>query len=395
MKTQQFDSIIIGGGASGLMAAITAGQRGRKVCVIDHAKKLGSKILISGGGRCNFTNLGISPERYLSKNKHFCKSALAQYTQFDFIELVKKHNIAYHEKTLGQLFCDASAKQIVNMLLDEAHQAGVEFSLGTEVEDIVKTDDGFKIITSKGEFESQTLVMASGGLSIPKIGATNFGYKVAKQFNLDIVETMPALVPFTFSEKDKAVFADLSGIAFDAEVSIGKTIFKESVLFTHRGLSGPAILQISSYWKAGDELRIKVLPELNWNEFLTAKRSENSKQELKTALNEVLQKRFVNTLIEQGLVKNLALGQVSDKYINQLEQLFNNFNFKPNGTEGYRKAEVTIGGISTAELNAKTLETKKVEGLFFIGELVDVTGWLGGYNFQWAWSSGFAAGQVI
>lgn len=395
MKTQQFDSIIIGGGASGLMAAITAGQRGRKVCVIDHAKKLGSKILISGGGRCNFTNLGISPERYLSQNKHFCKSALAQYTQFDFIELVKKHNIAYHEKTLGQLFCDASAKQIVNMLLDEAHQAGVEFSLGTEVEDIVKTDDGFKIVTSKGEFESQTLVMASGGLSIPKIGATNFGYKVAKQFNLDIVETMPALVPFTFSEKDKAVFADLSGIAFDAEVSIGKTSFKESVLFTHRGLSGPAILQISSYWKAGDELRIKVLPELNWNEFLIAKRSENSKQELKTALNEVLQKRFVNTLIEQGLVKNLALGQVSDKYINQLEQLFNNFNFKPNGTEGYRKAEVTIGGISTAELNAKTLETKKVEGLFFIGELVDVTGWLGGYNFQWAWSSGFAAGQVI
>ena len=395
MKTQQFDTIIIGGGASGLMAAITAGQRGRKVCVIDHAKKLGSKILISGGGRCNFTNLGISPERYLSQNKHFCKSALAQYTQFDFIELVKKHNIAYHEKTLGQLFCDASAKQIVNMLLDEAHQAGVDFSLGTEVEDIAKTDDGFKIITSKGEFESQTLVMASGGLSIPKIGATNFGYKVAKQFNLDIVETMPALVPFTFSEKDKAVFADLSGIAFDAEVSIGKTSFKESVLFTHRGLSGPAILQISSYWKAGDELRIKVLPELNWNEFLTAKRSENSKQELKTALNEVLQKRFVNTLIEQGLVKNLALGQVSDKYINQLEQLFNNFNFKPNGTEGYRKAEVTIGGISTAELNAKTLETKKVEGLFFIGELVDVTGWLGGYNFQWAWSSGFAAGQVI
>lgn len=395
MKTQQFDTIIIGGGASGLMAAITAGKRGRKVCVIDHAKKLGKKILISGGGRCNFTNLAISPEKYISKNKHFCKSALSQFTQFDFIDMVKKHNIAYHEKTLGQLFCDESATLIIDMLITEAKNTGVEFSLSTEVYDISKTDTGFNIESSKARFISETLVMSSGGLSIPKIGATNFGYKVAKQFNLEIEDTEPALVPFTFSEKDKEVFAELSGIAFDSEVSIGKVSFKESTLFTHRGLSGPAILQISSYWNAGDDLRIKVLPDLNWKTFLETKKSENSKQELKTALNEVLQKRFVNTLIDQNLVKNIPLGQMSDKYISQLEQLFNNFNFKPNGTEGYRKAEVTKGGISTKELNSKTLEVKSVEGLYFIGELVDVTGWLGGYNFQWAWSSGFAAGQVI
>ena len=391
----QYDSIIIGAGASGLMTAITASQRGRKVCVIDHAKKIGQKILIAGGGRCNFTNLGISPERYLSKNKHFCKSALAQYTQFDFIDLVKKHNIAYHEKTLGQLFCDESAKQILNMLLDELNTAGGELKTSVNVEKVAKENGKFIISTDKGIFETESLVMATGGLSIPKIGATNFGYKIAKQFDLAIEETYPALVPFTFSEKDKEIFAELSGISFDARVTVGKTSFDESVLFTHRGISGPAILQISSYWNAGDEVKISILPKLNWVEFLENKKQQNPKQELKTVLNEVLQKRFVNVLVEHKFVKNLPMNQFTEKHFRQIEELFNNFKVKPNGTEGYRKAEVTAGGVSTKELNSKTLEVKKVEGLYFVGELVDVTGWLGGYNFQWAWSSGYAAGQNI
>lgn len=394
MKTQQFDSIIIGGGASGLMTAITAGKRGRKVCVIDHAKSLGKKILISGGGRCNFTNLGVSADKFISSNKHFCKSALSQFSQYDFIEMVKKHNIAYHEKTLGQLFCDDSAEQIVDMLLTEAKNAGVEFILSTEILDLEKNDK-FKVETSKGNFEAESLVIATGGLSIPKIGATNFGYKIAHNFGIEVVETQPALVPFTFSEKDKEIFAELSGIAFKAEVKIGKNSFVENVLFTHRGLSGPAVLQISSYWTPGNEVKISILPDLNWQDLFETRRKENSKQELKTVLNEVLQKRFVTVLIEQELVKNMPLGQLSDKYIRKLVEFFENFNIKPNGTEGYRKAEVTKGGISTKELNSKTLETKKVEGLYFVGELVDVTGWLGGYNFQWAWSSGFAAGQNV
>ena len=389
---KNFDVIIIGAGASGLMCALTAAKRGKSVCLIDHAKSIGKKILISGGGRCNFTNLNATADKYLSKNKHFMKSALAQFTQFDFIELVKKHNIAYHEKTLGQLFCDDSAKQILEMLITECEDAGVKFYFNCEVTNV---EQGFKLATSKGDMVTEKLVVATGGLSIPKAGATNFGFKLAEQFDMTIETTEPALVPFTFSEKDKEVFADLSGIAFPAEVTIGKTSFKESVLFTHRGISGPAILQISSYWKPGDELKINILPDLDWAEFINEKKKANSKQELKTALTEVLPKRFVNVLVEQGFVKNLALGQVSDKYIAQLVELFANFKVKPNGTEGYRKAEVTKGGISTKELDSKTLEAKKVAGLYFIGELVDVTGWLGGYNFQWAWSSGYAAGMSV
>ena len=389
---KNFDVIIIGAGASGLMCALTAAKRGKSVCLIDHAKSIGKKILISGGGRCNFTNLNATADKYLSKNKHFMKSALAQFTQFDFIELVKKHNIAYHEKTLGQLFCDDSAKQILEMLITECEDAGVKFYFNCEVTNV---EQGFKLATSKGDMVTEKLVVATGGLSIPKAGATNFGFKLAEQFDMAIETTEPALVPFTFSEKDKEVFADLSGIAFPAEVTIGKTSFKESVLFTHRGISGPAILQISSYWKPGDELKINILPDLDWAEFINEKKKANSKQELKTALTEVLPKRFVNVLVEQGFVKNLALGQVSDKYIAQLVELFANFKVKPNGTEGYRKAEVTKGGISTKELDSKTLEAKKVAGLYFIGELVDVTGWLGGYNFQWAWSSGYAAGMSV
>lgn len=394
LEKNTYDVIIVGGGASGLMAAITAGNRKQKVCVIDHAKKLGSKILISGGGRCNFTNLGVAPDRFISNNKHFCKSALSQYTQFDFIELVKKHKIAYHEKTLGQLFCDDSSKQIVDMLITEAKNANVEFMLNTSVESVEK-DELFSLNTSKGMLKTKNLVIATGGLSIPKMGATNFGYKLAEQFDIAVEQTEPALVPFTFSEKDKNIFENLSGIAFAAEVSIGKKVFNENILFTHRGISGPAILQISSYWNPGDELKIKILPNLDWQEFLTKKKAENPKQELKTVLNEVLQKRFVNTLVEQNIIKNPVMGQLSDKYLTQLVELFSNFKIKPNGTEGYRKAEVTVGGVSTKELNSKTLETKKVAGLYFIGELVDVTGWLGGYNFQWAWSSGVACGNAI
>lgn len=389
---KNFDVIIIGAGASGLISAFAAAKRGKRVCLIDHAKKIGSKILISGGGRCNFTNLNADAEKYLSKNKHFMKSALAQFSQYDFIELIKKHKIKYHEKTLGQLFCDDSATQIVDMLVAECQNVGVEFYLGTEVTEVI---DNFTVLTSKGEFSASNLIMATGGLSIPKMGATNFGFRVAKQFGLKVEDTTPALVPFTFSDKDKEKFASLSGISFLAEVSLGKTSFKESVLFTHRGISGPAILQISSFWQPGNEIKINILPDTNWSEFLQQKKTANSKQELKTVLTEVLPKRFVIVLIEQGLVKNIPMGQVGEKYIIQLVETFSNFKIKPNGTEGYRKAEVTKGGVSTTELDSKTLESKKVPGLYFVGELVDVTGFLGGYNFQWAWSSGFVAGNNI
>ncbi|MCP4354091.1 MAG: NAD(P)/FAD-dependent oxidoreductase [Proteobacteria bacterium] len=394
MKTKQFDVIIIGGGASGLMCAIQAGIRGRKVCVVDHAESLGNKIRISGGGRCNFTNLDISSEKYLSENIHFCKSALAQFTQYNFIEMIKEHNISYHEKTLGQLFCDGSAKEVLNMLLSESKRVGVEFSLNTNITS-VKKDSEFLLETSKGLFKSKSLVIATGGLSIPKIGATNFGFKIAQQFNIEVIPTTPALVPLTFSEKDKEIFNGLAGVSFQGEVTCGKTSFTENILFTHRGLSGPAILQISSFWKQGQEIKINILPEHDWQEFFKKKRKNNPKQELKTVLCEVLQKRFVNVLFNQGLLKNIVMVQVSDKYIKELVQFFTQFTIKPNGTEGYRKAEITKGGVSTKELNSKTLECKNVEGLFFVGELVDVTGWLGGYNFQWAWSSGYAAGQVV
>jgi predicted Rossmann fold flavoprotein len=392
---KNFDVIIIGGGASGLMAAITAGKRGKTVCVLDHAKSLGTKILISGGGRCNFTNLDIAPEKYISKNKHFMKSAFSQYTQYDFINLVKKHNIAYHEKTLGQLFCDDSAQQILTMLLDECKLANVQIITKCEVDTINKIDDAYSLQTSKGNFKSSKLVMACGGLSIPKAGATNFGFKIASQFNLSIEETAPALVPFTFSEKDKEIFADLSGIACEASATIGKTTFKENILFTHRGISGPAILQISSYWNAGDSVKICLLPNLDWLELLETRQKTTPKQELKTVLYEILQKRFVNALIEHNLIKNLPLNQLNSKDIAKIVEFFDNFSIKPNGTEGYRKAEVTKGGISTKELDSKTLECKNIAGLYFIGELVDVTGWLGGYNFQWAWSSGFACGSAV
>ena len=394
MATQNYDVLIIGAGGAGLMCAAECGKRGRKVLVVDHADKVGKKILISGGGRCNFTNLNILPERFLSENKHFCKSAFSQFDQHDFIALVQKHGIKFHEKKLGQQFCDESAQQIVDMLLAECAEAGAAVQMNTTIDGITHTEGTYTIKTSEGDYTAQSLVIATGGLSIPKIGATSFGYEVAKQFDVQLTDLMPALVPFTFNNKDAELYEGLSGIAFDAEVTCGKTQFRENVLLTHRGLSGPAILQISSYWRPGESITIQLLPDVDWQTLMKDKRQTNPKQDLANVLAEQLPKRFVQRLVENDYIPNTSMAQVSDKVIHDLTELFTKFTFKPNGTEGYRKAEVTLGGVSTAALNARTLECKTQEGLFFIGEVVDVTGWLGGYNFQWAWSSGFAAGQV-
>lgn len=392
-KLTHFDVVVIGAGGAGMMCAAEAGKRGRSVLLVDHADELGRKILISGGGRCNFTNVGAKAERYISGNRHFCKSAFAQFTPADFITLVEKHGIAYHEKKLGQLFCDHSAQQIVDMLVRECEDTGVELRLNCVVDEIVKVDEGFKVRTGLGEFACESLVIATGGLSIPKMGATNFGYKVAQQFGLPIVETVPALVPFTFIEKDLAFYEGLSGISFDAEVRCGKVSFRENVLMTHRGVSGPAILQISSYWTPGEEIHIKILPEMDWVKHLKKERAEWPKKELKSAIYEVLAKRFVEVLFERGGFVNKGMGAVGDKEIETIAGFMNDFVIKPNGTEGYRKAEVTKGGVNTDVLNAATMECKQIKGLYFIGEVVDVTGWLGGYNFQWAWASGAVAGR--
>lgn len=394
-KTFHNDVTIIGAGGAGLMCAIEGAKRGRSVAVLDHADKIGQKILISGGGRCNFTNLGATAEQYQSQNMHFCKSAFGQFTQYDFINMVEDYNIAYHEKKLGQQFCDNSAQQIVNMLLDECEKHGARIKTRHVIESVEKENDKFVITTNRGVYTSDSLVVATGGLSIPKIGATNFGYRLAKQFDLNIVETTPALVPFRFSEDDLKQYEGLSGISFDAIVTCGKMSFRENVLITHRGVSGPAILQISSYWTLGQEVNIEILPDMDWHKFLSKKREQNARQELKTILCEVLPKRFVTRIMELGQLNNVAMAQIGKKQIAEIENFFKHYVIKPNGTEGYRKAEVTLGGVCTNELNAKTLESKKVPNMHFIGEVVDVTGWLGGYNFQWAWSSGYAAGQVV
>lgn len=395
MKNTNCDVLIIGAGGAGLMCAIHAGKKGRKVIVLDHAEKVGKKILISGGGRCNFTNTGASADRYQSGNKHFMKSAFGRYKPDNFISLVESYNIAYHEKKLGQQFCDKSAQQIVDMLLNECAENGAKIQLNTEVQSVDKNNNTFNVSTNKGTFSATKLVVATGGLSIPKMGATNFGHKLAEKFNIEVTELTPALVPFTFSTKDLERYTDLSGISIDADVSCGKTSFRENILITHRGVSGPAILQISSYWKPGQEIKIRMLPDLNWQEFLKEKRNENGKAELKTILSDILPKRFASRLFEWGDMHNKPMAELGDKEIRRIEEYFTNFCIKPNGTEGYRKAEVTLGGVSTKELDAKTLESKKVAGLYFIGEVVDVTGWLGGYNFQWAWASGFACGQSL
>jgi len=394
VNSPNYDSIVIGAGAAGLMCAATAGQRGRKILLIDHAGAVGEKIRISGGGRCNFTNLYTSPKNFISKNSHFCVSALKRFTQQDFVELVKKHEIAFHEKTLGQLFCDISSRQIVEMLLRECEAGKVEIRLKTAVEKVLKTEFGFEIEVQNQVLKCQSLVIATGGLSIPKMGATGFGYDLARQFKLKVIEPKPALVPFTFDEKTLAKTKSLSGVATDAIVSCGEVKFREAVLFTHRGMSGPAILQISSYWKKGAEIEINFAPEIDFLEKIKAEKTSNPKQELKSFLAQFLPKSLANFLAqESGHVGNLA--DFSNQKLQEIANLVNKFKIIPSGTEGFAKAEVTLGGINTDQISSKTFEAKTVPNLFFIGEVLDVTGWLGGFNFQWAWASGKAAGEFV
>lgn len=391
---KKLDVIVIGAGAAGLFCAAQAGKRGRSVAVLDHAKRIGGKILMSGGGRCNFTNMYASAENFLSDNPHFCKSALSRYTQWDFIGLVAEYGIAYHEKTLGQLFCDDSAKDILNMLLAECQKANVNVSNQCEILAIEKTDQGFILNTSKGDYQSESLVIACGGLSMPKLGASPFGYKVAEQFGLKVKPTRAGLVPFTLHEHDKQVFADLSGISIDASATCNNTSFNENILFTHRGLSGPAVLQISSFWWPGQEVIFDLFPNGDLYQELQRAQQSNPDSLLSTALSNHFSKRYVQTALPYLAVENKPLKQYQGKQLQQAANAFHQWHLKPNGTEGYRTAEVTLGGVDTDQLSSKTMMAKDVEGLYFIGEVVDVTGWLGGYNFQWAWSSGWVAGQV-
>ncbi|HAT2039073.1 TPA: NAD(P)/FAD-dependent oxidoreductase [Legionella pneumophila] len=392
---QEIDVLIIGAGAAGLMCAIEASKRKRKVLILDHANKAGKKILMSGGGRCNFTNYYIEPNKYFSHNPHFFKSALSRYTQWDFIELVNKHKIPFHEKTLGQLFCDNKSKDIVDMLLKECEQYGVAIYLNTVIEKIQKTNDySFKIGTTKGKFHCHSLVIATGGLSIPTMGASPFAYKVAEQFAIKVWPTRAGLVPFTLDVLEKDRLSILSGIGIDSLVNNERNQFREHILFTHRGLSGPAILQLSSYWNPGESICINLLPEHNLLESLKTARAEAPHKQLNSVLSMYLPKRVVEVFIPQKLGEK-KLADSSNKDLETISHLLQNWVVKPNGTEGYRTAEVTIGGVDCHAISSKTMEANNVPGLYFIGEALDVTGWLGGYNFQWAWSSGWAAGQVV
>ena len=388
------DVIIIGAGASGLMCAIEAGKRGRKVLVLDHANRAGKKILMSGGGRCNFTNYTVEPSHYLSNNPHFCKSALSRYTQWDFLALITKYQIPFHEREHGQLFCNDSAKDILGLLLQECVAAGVVIQLNTTIDTIASSAEGFQLNTAQGGYQSQSLVVATGGLSIPKMGATPLGYKIAQQFGIPVVPTRAGLVPLTLQPSDKALFSPLSGIAVPCIVSNERQQFKENVLFTHRGLSGPAILQISSYWLAGEFIEINLLPDSDLEMCLKETRQQKVKSSLKTVLDYYLPKRLVTCLIPEELL-NLPMPDLSDRHIQQVASQLHQWTIRPNGTEGYRTAEVTVGGIDCNALSSKTMESKQVPSLYFIGEVVDVTGWLGGYNFQWAWSSAWCAGQYV
>lgn len=433
--TDSYDVVIIGAGAAGLMCAIEAGKRGRKVLVLDHANKAGKKILMSGGGRCNFTNLHIDPENYLSHNPHFCKSAFSRYTQWDFIAMVERHGIAYHEKHLGQLFCDNSSKDILGMLLDECRHADVAISLNSRIESVQgNTADGarsnrydtdrygtdrygtvqdgtdrdgtdqrepdrcdtgrFTVVTADGVVHAESLVVACGGLSIPKMCATPFGYRLAQQFGHKIWPTSAGLVPFTLHEQDKQRFASLSGVSADSLASNERASFRENILFTHRGISGPAVLQISSYWQPGEAVTIHLLPDINLLEHLNELRKEVPARLLKTALSELLPKKLVTVMVPQAMLEK-PLQECSRERLQQVADSLQNWQLRPNGTEGYRTAEVTLGGVDCDQLSSKTMESTLVSGLYFIGEVVDVTGWLGGYNFQWAWSSGWCAGQVV
>jgi predicted Rossmann fold flavoprotein len=388
------DVIIIGAGAAGLMCAIEAGKRGRRVIVLDHANKAGKKILMSGGGRCNFTNYSIDPDNFISDNPHFCKSALSRYSQWDFLALIARYQIPYHERNHGQLFCNDSAKDILTMLLAECADAGVVVQLNTCITSTEQLTDRFHLKTDHGDFIGQSLVVATGGLSIPKMGATPLGYKIAEQFDINIIPTRAGLVPFTLQPEDKDRFSPLSGIAVPCIVSNKSQSFRENVLFTHRGLSGPAVLQISSYWRAVEEVVINLLPQVNLETELKAKRRQKFKNNLKIILDGYLPKRLISCLLPDELL-NISLPDLSDRQIQQVADQLHEWTIKPNGTEGYRTAEVTVGGVDCDELSSKTMESKKAPGLYFIGEVVDVTGWLGGYNFQWAWSSAWCAGQYV
>lgn len=385
------DVVIIGAGAAGMMCAIEAGKRGRSVLLLDHAAKLGEKIRISGGGRCNFTNINARPENFLSANPDFCRSALARYTPRDFIALVEKHGIAWHEKKLGQLFCDGSAQQIIDMLKTECDDAGVRWCLPAKVISVKKAER-FANATDRGDFESESLVIASGGLSIPQIGASPFGYRIAEQFGLEVTELRPALVGLTFAPETLAQFAGLSGISIDAIVSCNGASFRENLLITHRGLSGPAILQISSYWRPGLDLSVNLLPDLDPGAMLEA--NQTSEKLLANVLGEFLPQRFAQRWVEIHF-ENLPMKRLGARRLQEIAARLKDWRVRPSGTVGYRKAEVTLGGVDTRELSSRTMEARKVPGLYFIGEVVDVTGHLGGHNFQWAWASGHAAGQAV
>ena len=390
---ESFDVVIVGAGAAGLMCAMTAGSRGRRVLLLEHNDQAGAKILISGGGRCNFTNLEIAPERFLSANPHFCKSALSRYTQHDFIALAERYRIRYHEKTLGQLFCDGSAREILAMLLAECAVARVDLRAGHSVTEITRADR-FRVETDKGSFDAPALVLATGGLSIPKMGASGLAYEIARRFDLEVIEPRPGLVPLKATGETLELCQALTGVSVDAIASCGRDSFRENILFTHRGLSGPAILQISSYWREGETLSLNLTPSLDIESFLADRKRTRPKAELKTVLAEVLPTRLAHALASDA-ASNLPIANVPDRDLFELANRLKRWQLKPAGSEGWPKAEVTVCGIDTAALSSKTMEARAVPGLFAIGEAVDVTGWLGGYNFQWAWSSGWCAGNVV
>ncbi len=390
-----WDVVVIGAGAAGLMCAITAGQRGRRVLVLVRANKPGKKILMSGGGRCNFTNLYVEPENFLSENPHFCKSALSRYTQWDFIDLVCQHGIGYHEKTLGQLFCDDSSKDILNMLLAEAEKAGVTLKTQCEITQ-VSFEGSYQFQTSEGEIKAESVVVASGGLSVPTLGGSDFGYQLAEQFGHTLVPLRPALVPFTFTDGFKLLSEKLSGVSVRARIDVGKQSFLENILFTHRGLSGPAVLQISSYWREGLSVTVDLLPETSCQVFLTEQKQQQPKAMLRTVLSQLLPKKLVLELETMWWPEQAEkpLAELPELLLSVIADKIHGWKLKPSGTEGYRTAEVTLGGVDTNAISSKTMESLKQPGLYFVGEVLDVTGHLGGFNFQWAWASGVAAGQV-
>ncbi|MFU0446834.1 NAD(P)/FAD-dependent oxidoreductase [Pseudocitrobacter faecalis] len=393
---ERFDAIVIGAGAAGMFCAAQAGQAGLRVLLLDNGKKPGRKILMSGGGRCNFTNLYVEPAAYLSQNPHFCKSALARYTQWDFIDLVGKHGIAWHEKTLGQLFCDDSAEQIVKLLVDECAKGNVTMRLRSEVLSVERDEAGFSLQLNGETVTTKKLVIASGGLSMPGLGASPFGYKIAEQFGLKVLPTRAGLVPFTLHKPMLDVSQTISGVSVPSVISAQDgTVFRESLLFTHRGLSGPAVLQISSYWQPGEFVTINLLPDIDLAEFLDTQRAEHPNQSLKNTLAMHLPKRLVECLQQLGQIPDVTLKQLNVRDQQTLVETLTEWRVQPNGTEGYRTAEVTLGGVDTNELSSRTMEARKVPGLYFIGEVMDVTGWLGGYNFQWAWSSAWACAQAL